>query len=278
METKAQLNEHGEMEYLGEDGNNLYQKADGGGMKGTVLPASNRTDQGGSTAFDIDQPIPIIIDPDYTQHTIIFDPAKDTLAVADGSVIPKTGFDNQDVRLEMANKMKAAIIKGVPEIPPTPVAEAVVYNTEVPIAPPSTPPVPQEVVYTEPQPILTATPMPTLGEEGVVELPDGKTAEYISPVVKDPEVKVIFHLGEAVGDFECFYHRVFKHGVCLVLVWDNRYHGSRYTPSSSLKDVISLTVGTDRYNVYLGPKFLDQFRDEEYWVMFIEEPTNGEEL
>jgi hypothetical protein len=227
MESIATL-ENGQMVYRDAEGNELYKRGEDEnyGMKGTLLPRSNRTDEGGSTGFDISQPMPIIVDPDQPERHIKLPKVKEAEQVAEP--------------VATASYMPETIEDYTEDIQPTP---------------------------------------PNVWQEPHMEQP----VESAIPVVKEgpkaPACRITFDLGETVGEFECFYHRIFKDGVCLVLVWDNRYHGSRYNPSSKLRDAVDVYVGKERdcYNVLIGPRFTDDFRSEEYLVLFIKGDDSGKE-
>jgi len=225
MESTATI-EDGHMVYKDKNGKDLYQRGEdtGYGIKGTILPESNRTELGGSTGFDTEQPMPIIVDPaEPTTHIKMAGRPRE-------EEVPPVTIDSYNEEFE-------------------PVSAAARYDTPLD-------------TYDVPPAITPERP-----KEPVVEGP------------KTPTNRIIFDLGEAIGEFECFYHRIFKDGVCLVLVWDNRYHGSRYNPSSKLREAINVYVGKERdcYKVLVGPRFTDDFRSEEYLVLFIKGDENGEE-
>lgn len=217
-----------------------YEQASVEGIRGTVIPSANG-DEGGSAGFNAHKLMPITVDPDIPgQSYVINNHSAADVGDVDKSQIPATGYDNDD----SARAKAAAAMRRLEQASPTS------ESTE-------------ESAFVERlEPEQKQTPQ--------------TAPERTQNTPKAPTCRVVFDLGENVGTFDCHYHRVFQQGIYLVLVWDMRYTGTKFSPPTSLKRHITVIVGKEhkKMNVFIGPSFIDDEHDEEYTILLIDE-TRG---
>lgn len=210
------------------------------GLKGTVIPSSSGA-EGGSLGFHVDDPRDIVVDPDIDgKNAVVLRPGTVQGSPVKKSEIAATGYDADAQLREQAH---ARLLQSVQDELEAEAEEA------------------------RPRPAQVASPVPERQESRVSPVPEKPAGPSA------PTRKIVFELGDQLGQFECYYHRIFQDGMYLVLVWDNRWQGARYTPPRGKKTSFGVLVGQERdvFTVYVGPKFTDPERDEDVLVLLIEE-------
>ena len=240
-------------------------------MAGTVIP-SHMGAEGASAGFDSNQRRPIHVDPDVAGASFIIQPMQPGEVSGDAAPsvpVRASGYDkNVGLRQTAADAMRAMSA----ESPPT--SEE---RVEAPV--PYPPQVNQYVAPPTPAPVPAAAgqqaPPVQLREAPQVPQPilPASAPEQASAALRQPTARIVFDMGGEVGEFDCYYHRIFRDGMCLVLVWALGFQGSRYSPPAGIKRPIRVTVGgeRDKYTVFVGPRFHDEHYNEEFLVLLIDE-------
>jgi len=219
-------------------------------FKGTVLP-SHDGDEGGSMGFNAQERQPIVIDPDINKDkAVVLQPGQVSGMKENPTAVAAKGYDeDESLRQAALDRM----LSGIP-------------------ASQQSPPTSEE---TKSQP----------ASEDLLALFDKmrslvtEPAEVSKDIVKEgsvseaPKCKITFELGAQFGQFDCYYHRVFRSGMYLILHWDSNWEGSRYSPASSMESAITVYVGheRERFSVYVGPQYHDSDRHEDVVILLIEE-------
>lgn len=220
------------------------------GMKGTVIPSSSG-EAGGSLGFDPHKPMAMVIDPDIDGRSAkVVQPGAVRQQQEDKQGIAPTGYDKDEKLREQAYERMMGSLQD----------ELAAENEQPAPAPAASSPVPEKLPE-------------KLAEKLSEQACQGSCCSSKVPGAPEaPARKIVFELGP-MGQFDCYYHRIFHDGMYLVLVWDNRWQGARYTPPQGKKDAINVVVGQerDRFTVYVGPQFTDPERNEDVLVLLIEE-------
>ena len=212
------------------------------GMPGTVLPR-HVGDTGGSEGFDSQRPVAIVVDPDFAGQSKVLQPHEMGSIRTVDSDIPKTGYTtDENMRATAAAKL---------------------------VAPTSASLTPQTSVEN----VISVVPAVKVLEPQPVAAPEVPEVHHILTVPEVPQSKITFELGPQIGRFDCYYHRIFRDGMFLILTWDVNFQGSRYTPPSGLQDAITVRVGKEReeFKVFLGPQYYDDAHSEDVLILIIEE-------
>jgi len=255
-----------------EDGNLVYRDAEGKSlyavneeMRGYTIPHSNYKDTGGSTAFDPNLPIPVIVNPDHPEFRSVRMPPEQPSTTPAAVPTDKTASAQPE---EIATLGSAVPDGGVQEDVTVfkDVEDKKSYVTSYPDTPD---------LHTPRSPVIDVMEPDHSNPQPVCPVPDPEVEAYVRNRSQVSGTKVLYNLGADIGSIECLYKRVFKDGIILVLVREKEYHGSKYNPPLSLTrdGSIVITVGKDEdtFNVIIGPYFTDDSKGEEYQLLFISE-------
>lgn len=225
-----------------------YGSAESQGMPGTLLPAAKASGDGGSTGFITHKKMPIHVDPDIPDQSYVIHPEDTEVeATVDPNDVSAEGYEGEggkEARAAAAERMKAGIKR----------------KTK-----PKTDNKPPE---TKEPPI---NPASNYAQELDFE-PARQVASVNSP---QPDVPIIFRFGGAFGEIETYYHRIFRRGMYLILVWDlsTERVQHRYRPGT-FEEPVEVEIGHKAEQLSVlnpGIRFVDEETNIEYTILLVDE-------
>jgi len=146
-------------------------------------------------------------------------------------------------------------------------------NDKVPVI--RDPGTPMETVYIPGEDDTKAEP-----EQAQEEVPAPKPAKVAQAVPepalasneeqpKAPTKRLVVDL-PGMGTLDTYYHAIFREGIQLVLVWDTRYTGQRYTPSEGMAMMVKVGKEAEALRVTV-PGIGFTHGNNEYTILLIDE-------
>ena len=163
---------------------------------------------------------------------------------------PPPPAPGMDAMMQMMAQMMGQFTQAIQSLkapPPTPapVSQPPVQRAPVPQQPPRVPPVPayqDQDAYEgvpgvqegeeEEQPWNPPKPRPVAPEGPPRALPQDTGLGFLTATPSKPQLRVTFDLGKG-GIHGKRFHAIAKQGVCLSLIYDDRYDGDRFIPTET---------------------------------------------